>query len=365
MRSISDTIERMRAIAGASSLGGFAVPDRLDDLTAFGSNPGALGARIYVPVGLARRAPLIVVLHGCTQTAAGYDHGSGWSQLADRFGFAVLFPEQRRTNNQNLCFNWFDPADSRRDSGEALSIRQMIAAGIDRHDLDPARVFVTGLSAGGAMTSVMLATYPEVFAGGAIIAGLPYGSATTMPQALDRMRGHGGPDGAALTALVRRASHHQGPWPTIAIWHGTMDATVDPINADAILAQWRTLHDVGDDPSISDSVDGYPHRAWRDGNGRTVIEDYRITGMGHGAPLDTYSEDGCGSAGAYMLEAQISSTLRIAQSWGIAAIDQQAEQTQPATADLMSRVIENPATPTGPGIAGVIEDALRSAGLMR
>ena len=101
------------------------------------------------------------MLHGCTQTAADYDQGSGWSQLADRHGFVLLYPEQNRANNANLCFNWFEPGDIARGKGEALSIRQMIGAVAVAHGMDRDRVFVTGLSAGGAMASVMLATYPE------------------------------------------------------------------------------------------------------------------------------------------------------------------------------------------------------------
>ncbi|TIL83807.1 MAG: PHB depolymerase family esterase, partial [Mesorhizobium sp.] len=116
---------------------------------------------------LPEAAPLVVVLHGCTQTAAGYDDGSGWSQLADQEGFTLLFPEQQRANNPNLCFNWFVPGDTKRNGGEALSIRQMIGAVVVEYGLDRKRIFITGLSAGGAMTSVMLACYPEVFAGGA------------------------------------------------------------------------------------------------------------------------------------------------------------------------------------------------------
>jgi len=95
-------------------------------------------------------------------------------------GFALLLPEQQRTNNPNSCFNWFQSGDIERGHGEAASIRQMVATMVSDHGIDPARVFVTGLSAGGAMTPVMLATYPEVFAGGAIIGGLPYGAATNI-----------------------------------------------------------------------------------------------------------------------------------------------------------------------------------------
>ena len=369
MRSISDTVARMKAMAGAPSLPPFSGADRLSDLTDFGSNPGALAARVYIPAYLAPHAPLVVVLHGCTQTAASYDHGSGWSELADRSGFALLFPEQRRANNANLCFNWFEPGDIRRNSGEALSIRQMVGTVLDLHDLDPARVFVTGLSAGGAMTSVMLATYPEVFAGGAIIAGLPYGSASSVPQALDRMRGHGGPQESGLTALVRQASDHDGPWPTIAIWHGTSDATVAPVNADAIIMQWRTLHGVGATPSVSGQVDGYPYRAWLDAEGRTAIEDYRITGLGHGTPLDTQGEDACGTSGAHMLEARISSTIRIAHSWGIAGAPKRTPSLTPARASAAANLVKagnaTPAPPNESGIGKVIEDALRAAGLVR
>ncbi|WP_409526893.1 PHB depolymerase family esterase [Rhizobium sp. G21] len=100
-----------------------------------------------------------MVLHGCTQTAAGYDLGSGWSQLAEEKGFAVLFPEQQRSNNANLCFNWFEPGDIRRDVGEAASIKEMVDHVMQSHGLDSDRIYVTGLSAGGAMANVMLAAY--------------------------------------------------------------------------------------------------------------------------------------------------------------------------------------------------------------
>src|ERR1700677_3699822 len=188
MRSLSDTIERLAAFRARRDVQmPAAADDRLRDFPEFGSNPGALRARIFVPSSLTKDAPLVVVLHGCTQTAAAYDHGSGWSQLAEREGFALLFPEQQRANNPNLCFNWFVPGDIRRDGGEALSICQMIDAVLATYRLDRSRIFVTGLSAGGAMASAMLATYPELFAGGAIIAGLPHGSARSVQQAFDAM----------------------------------------------------------------------------------------------------------------------------------------------------------------------------------
>jgi poly(hydroxyalkanoate) depolymerase family esterase len=384
MRSLNDTLTRLAALRGRTDgFSGGEGTDRLAELHAFGSNPGALKARYHVPDGLSEGAALVVVLHGCTQTATGYDHGSGWSQLADEQGFAVLFPEQQRANNANLCFNWFNSEDTRRASGEALSIRQMVAAMLSAHGLDPARVFVTGLSAGGAMTSVMLATYPDVFAGGAIIAGLPYGTASSVPEAFDRMRAHGGPDAAALAGLVASASEHDGPWPTISVWHGGSDMTVSPANAGLVIEQWRALHGVSATPTYTEEVAGHPRRVWRNAEGREVIEEHRIASLGHGTPLSTTGADACGVAGPYMLEAGISSTRRIAGFWGL--MEGSAAQPAPVVANdpAVGRAAPVPATFTrdaaaddegasgakrpkaATGVAQIIEDALRTAGLMR
>src|SRR4249919_2079692 len=177
----------LRALERVRARGAGLGSTRLHEISDFGSNPGNLRMFSYRPSTLADNPALVVVLHGCTQTAAGYDYGAGWSTLADRYGFALLLPEQQRSNNPNGCFNWFVPDDSRRGRGEALSIRQMIETFVMDKKIDQDRVFITGLSAGGAMTSVMLACYPEVFAGGAIIAGLPYGAASNVQQAFESM----------------------------------------------------------------------------------------------------------------------------------------------------------------------------------
>ncbi|WP_311270775.1 PHB depolymerase family esterase [Sphingobium sp. WCS2017Hpa-17] len=382
MPRLSATIARLAAmrashptqtITGGSS--------RLVGLDAFGTNPGALSANIYVPEQIAEKPALVVILHGCTQNAAGYDRGSGWSQLADEHGFLLLFPEQQRANNPNLCFNWFSPADNGRDRGEALSIRQMIMTMVNIHGADPSRIFVTGLSAGGAMTSVMLASYPELFAGGAIIAGLPHGSASDIPQALEAMRGAGAFSAKDLGDRVRRASDHDGPWPRISIWHGNADATVSSTNADAILAQWLSIHKLEHAPDVSEQIAGHRRRAWNDAAGCPLIEDYRIANMGHGTPLATTGQDACGTVMPHMLEAGISSTRRIASSWGLLGtgkkrtVAQSVGKTQEGTPTLpvstVSRLEPLPSEPSHPSLSGkagvekVIHDALRAAGLMR
>lgn len=355
---------------------------RLKPLADFGSNPGSLQAGCYLPPGFAAGRPLVVVLHGCTQTASAYDRHSGWSELADECGFALLYPEQQRGNNPNLCFNWFQPQDTQRQSGEALSIRQMIEAMVAKHGIDRGRIFITGLSAGGAMTASMLAAYPDVFAGGAIIAGLAHGVAQTVPEAFDRMRGHGLPSQGDLQRKLNAASNHDGKWPRISIWHGSADQTVAFANAENIVGQWRHVHRLEGRPTLT-TVDGaLTRQVWCDPAGTPTLEINAIAGMGHGTPLGP----DLGTPGPFMLDAGISSTREIARFWGIAtsaanspAADDgfaQRASVEPHVHKLPAVVESDPiheeaATasprPAAPvsGIQKTIEDALRAAGLMR
>jgi poly(hydroxyalkanoate) depolymerase family esterase len=362
MRNLGRNVSRLAALSRAfqQSTSG-ETGSRLGEMKGFGSNPGDLAARTYVPDGLPANSPLVVILHGCTQTAAVYDKGSGWSDLADRHGFALLYPEQRRSNNPNLCFNWYVPGDARRGKGEAKSISQMIAKMISNHKLDASRVFVTGLSAGGAMTSVMLAAYPELFAGGAIVAGLPFATANTLPEALERMTGNGFQPRDELVERARAAAPRPSHIPTLSVWHGTRDHIVDASNADAIVDQWRGLHGLGEARGEVDMVDGHRRETWRDGKGRAVIEKYDIDGMGHGIPLDTAADAPCGTAGPHMLEANICSTSRIAESWNLMA---RRKGAAPRRAKPANDVVQANAPEHG-GVGAIIENALRAAGLMR
>ncbi len=384
-KNLSGTISRLKLLRGLQAQAPAAAPSgRLLELTGFGANPGALQGWFYLPDGLRRAAPLVVVLHGCTQTSAGYDWGSGWSELADQEGFALLFPEQQRSNNANLCFNWFQPSDTRRDSGEALSIREMIETMLTAHGLDRGRVFITGLSAGGAMAAAVLAAYPETFAAGAIIAGLPVGVAHTVPEAFERMRGNGLPSPEKLQELLRQASLHRGPWPRISVWHGTLDSVVAPANARAVVDQWLAVHGLPAEPHSRTSAGGHQRLVWRDGRGRELIESISIAGMNHGTPLNTRGARGLGHAGPFMLDVGVSSTRRIAEGWGIASLEpaeiepaRAPRASQPnragtdmqAAGDVENRLggttsaTDDPPVPNA--IRKTIEDALRSAGLMR
>jgi len=334
--SLAQNIEFLRSLPklpGIKGLGDFPLgvrPDRhIAETTDFGTNPGELRMFSFIPESLRRGGALVVVLHGCTQTAAAYDSGAGWSTLAKRYGFALLMPEQRLSNNVNGCFNWFNPEDTARDRGEACSIRQMVARMVRDHGIDKRRIFITGLSAGGAMTSVMLATYPDVFAGGAIIAGLPFGVATNVRQALSGMFQSPSRPAEALGNLVRNASKHNGPWPKVSVWHGSADRTVNPANADEILKQWLDVHHLPQAAMSEGTVDGYPRQVWWNKDGETIIESYTITNMAHGIPLGLADNDErYGAEGAFMIEAGISSSYHIADFFGLAT----AQVRQPKSA---------------------------------
>lgn len=333
---------RLAAVALFCVYAAHAAPEiTLHEVGNFGSNPGNLRMFKYVPPSLPASAPLVVALHGCTQQASDYDDETGWTTLARRHGFILLLPQQQAGNNARLCFNWFNGdalsdwwlwyewgSDQDRDKGEALSIKQMVDRMKADHNIDPQRVYVTGLSGGGAMTAVMLATYPDVFAGGGIFAGVPYKCAHTGAEALTQCgidldnsgNGHiANLSPAAWAKRVRDATNFAGPWPRVSIWQGQADKTVNPENARELMEQWTAVHGVDHVPDTEDNVKGFPHRVYRDTQGKAVVETYAITGMGHGVPVDPGNgNDQCGRAGPRTFAVGICSSYYLARFWGIA-----------------------------------------------
>jgi poly(hydroxyalkanoate) depolymerase family esterase len=361
--SLAQNIEFLRRLPKLNGINGFgdfgrnhrpSLRSPLVETTGFGTDPGGLRMFSFVPEYLQQAPALVVVLHGCGQTAAGYDLGAGWSTLAKRYGFALLMPEQRSLNNAQACFNWFNPEDTARDSGEACSIRQMIARMVGDYGIDQHRIFVTGLSAGGAMTSVMLATYPEIFAGGAIIAGLPFGVASNVREALSGMLQSPARAADDLGDLVRNASDHKGPWPRISVWHGSADRIVNPANADAIVKQWLDVHHLPLAPMSEADVDGYPRQVWWNADGETMVESYTITNMAHGTPLGIADNDErYGAQGAFLIEAGISSSYQIASFFGLTEWIRQPDAASTAAATGASRETAKQAPRTIPVAAAV------------
>lgn len=289
----------------------------LIEIDQFGPNPGGLSMLTYVPDDLPAGAPLVVALHGCGQTAADYDTETGWTKYADRDGFALVLPETGPGNHPNRCFNWFRQRDQTRGSGEPRSIVSMVEYLLDGRDLDRDRVFVTGLSAGGYMTAVLMATYPELVAGGAVVAGGPYGCATGPTEALNCMNPGVEKSPATWGDRVRDATDHEGPWPVVSVWHGSADATVDDRNRRETVKQWTDVHETDQSPEVAESVAGDAHRVY-ESDGQPVVETYHLEGMGHGVPVDPGdAADQCGETGAYVRDADICSTYHIGRFWGV------------------------------------------------
>lgn len=313
------------------------------EVTSFGTNPGALKMFRYVPAGLPAGAPLVVAMHGCTQSALAYDEEPGWVALAERWKFVVVLPEQQTANNSSRCFNWFENGDITRGSGEALSIKQMVDKTKADLGTDAARTYVTGLSAGGAMTSVMLAAYPDVFAGGAIMAGIPFRCATSVSGAFSCLDPGVNKTPTAWGDLVRGAASYTGTRPTVQVWHGTSDATVKPMNMTELVDQWTNVAGTDQSPEVQDTVAGYPHKVYRDAAGRNAVELYAITGMGHGTPVDPGTgTTQCGIAAAYILDVNVCSSYYIAKAWGLDNSDRVAPAvtiTAPANSATVSGAV--------------------------
>ena len=281
------------------------------EITGFGSNPGGLQMFLYDPGNLGAGAPIVVALHGCTQSAADYAN-AGWNALADADGFYVSYPQ---TLASTSCFAYWDPLEARRNMGEASSIVQMVTWTKTHRAIDPARVFVTGLSAGGGMTAVMAATYPDVFSGAAIMAGIPFRCADDFSTALSCASSPHPATAMQWGDLVRNAdSSFTGRWPRISIWQGEADAQVVPANADELLLQWTNALGIDATADATETIGAATHTRYR-GTGGDLVESWRIAGMDHGVAVD--STTSCGAPADYFLDAGVCSSRYAAKWFGL------------------------------------------------
>lgn len=286
-------------------------PGSTVDVTDFGDNPGKLAMHFYAPKSPAANPAVVVALHGCTQTAAAYE-GAGWNDLADERGFYVVYPEQSFTNQFNRCFRWYEPGQTARGSGEPASIAAMTEYAM--RSTGATRAFVTGLSAGGAMTAVMLATYPDLFEAGAVMAGLPYRCASGMVDAYSCMSPGRTKTADAWGDLVRAASG-TGAKSRLQVWHGSSDTTVKVMNEGELAKQWSSVLGIGATPSKTEKVGGATRKIYTDPSGKALVETFEVTGMSHGVPVDP--KGGCGKAGAYVLDVGLCSSKYAADFFGL------------------------------------------------
>ncbi len=267
---------------------------------------------VYTPenyhVGVA--VPLVVMLHGCTQTATDFAFGTKMNQLADQYQFIVVYPQQMNSYNQNLCWNWFESSNQIRGNGEPAIIAGIIQAveqNISRWTIDIHRVYVAGFSAGAAMAVILGATYPDIFAAIGVHSGLEYQAATNTGDSLKAMS-LGGPDPqqqgqAAFDAMGATTF----VIPTI-VYQGSNDLVVHPINGDQVTQQWMRTDQLassstykgafGNPSSIENGQVPFGHTydvfKWNDNHGYEIQEYWKINGMGHawsgGSPGNSYTD---------------------------------------------------------------------------
>jgi poly(hydroxyalkanoate) depolymerase family esterase len=243
----------------------------------FRNAAGTRGYKLYVPSNATGQPmPLVVMLHGCTQTAADFAAGTRMNELAERDGFLVAYPEQAGKANQQRCWNWFLPAHQRRDAGEPSLLAGITRQVMATHPVDPGRVFVAGLSAGGAMAAVLAATYPDLYAAAGIHSGLVHGAAHDVQSAYAAMR-QGPPEGRA-----------PGPSIPLIVFQGDRDTTVVPANAAALLRPWNGT------ATAEVAGAGWTRRIYRDQAGRPVAEWWVVHRLGHawsgGSPKGSFTD---------------------------------------------------------------------------
>ena len=276
---------------------------------------GPMGHRpyfVYTPPDykLERAVPLIVMLHGCRQTAADFADGTQMNRLADQYNFIVVYPQQTNIYNQNTCWNWFDPVNQSRGSGEPAIIAgivQAIKQNAAQWTIDTRRIYVAGISAGAAMAVNLGVTYPDIFAAIGIHSGVEYQAATNPIGALKTMR-QGGPDPVEQGQVAYTAMGAFARIVPIIVFHGTRDYIVNSINGDQVVQQWIQTDILASNGAYqadfkhpthttTDQVPGgrsYTRYRWHNHHGRGVQEYWKVNGMGHGwsggSPSGTYTD---------------------------------------------------------------------------
>jgi poly(hydroxyalkanoate) depolymerase family esterase len=263
------------------------LPDgaRFEERT-FANEAGGLAYKLYIPSGYTGEPmPLVVMLHGCTQSADDFAAGTQMNELAEEQTFLVAYPAQAQSANVSKCWNWFNAADQQRDRGEPSLIAGITRQIMRDFSVEPGRIYVAGLSAGGAAAAIMGSAYPDLYAAVGVHSGLACGAARDMPSAFAAMRQGGAPQNSGA----------KQPVPTI-VFHGDRDTTVSPINGDQVIAQSKAGSDLRTNVSRGQAPGGinYTRTVASDDSGHPMFEHWVLHGAGHawsgGSPSGSYTE---------------------------------------------------------------------------
>jgi poly(hydroxyalkanoate) depolymerase family esterase len=259
---------------------------------AFSGPAGSRSYRLYLPAAQARSGavlPLVVMLHGCMQDAAALAAATRMNAVAEELGFVVVYPEQTADANPQRCWNWYLPEHRVRDTGEAAIITGIVREVAQRYRVDAGRVYVAGISAGGAMALAVAATHPDLFAAVGVHSGVMFGAVSDVPGALAAMQGRGLDPRRGADALRAALGDAARPIPAIVV-HGAADAVVVPANAEAIAEQWvlayHAMSDSGVPAPAEETVTEAGGRRVRraihsDANGAPLVERWSVEGLGH------------------------------------------------------------------------------------
>ena len=280
----------------------------------FGANPGDLEASYFAPS--TKNPALVVLLHGCAQQGGELAMQSGLFGLAKKHNFAFLLPQQGLSNNIKRCFNWYSADDFTRDSGESLSIKNMISQ--LKAQLGSKDVYIIGLSAGGAMASGMLANYPALFSGGAVVAGIPFPCADGLMTGISCMRNGPSQTADELVTLVKKLNPKQTTWPKLSVWTGANDSIVNPLNSSMLAQQWAKLSALESKPII-EKKSGYTVTHWQSSANETRVELIEVANLGHGIMVNPQVENG-GEVSDYVLASPVSTLKHLIDFWQLSLI---------------------------------------------
>jgi poly(hydroxyalkanoate) depolymerase family esterase len=277
----------------------------------FGDNPGELTASYLSPSKHTKS--LVVLLHGCVQRGQALAKQSGFLALAKQHNFTLLLPQQSPKNNVKSCFNWFSEQDTAKDQGEVLSIKNMIIALKAQSEFE--RVYIAGLSAGGAMTSAILTHYPELFSAGAVIAGLPYPCANDLAKAISCMRNGPSQSSVELARLAMQGNEAVEQWPRLIVITGNNDNVVNPKNSQHLALQWSKLSKNSLAIVKTSQVD-YRQTLWQSNEEPPQVKLVEINGISHGVTVNSTFENRDVSAN-FLFESSLDSASDIIDFWSL------------------------------------------------